>query len=92
MSLKYRIDRFKQEEPGKVFLTDITYLPYKGDQTANLSCIKEVATREIVAYELSTTLKMSIVYNKLEKLKTSRRLYSHRSNDSFGPRFSLYTP
>ena len=60
---------FKQEEPGKVFLTDITYLQYKGGQTAYLSCVKDVATREIVAYELSTTLKMSIVYKTLEKLK-----------------------
>ncbi|MFP3499530.1 IS3 family transposase, partial [Pseudomonas sp. SIMBA_059] len=28
---------FKQDEPGKVFLTDITYLQYKGGQTAYLS-------------------------------------------------------
>ncbi|MBG9477369.1 transposase [Lysinibacillus sphaericus] len=61
---------FKQEEPGKVFLTDITYLQYRGGQRAYLSCVKDVATREIVAYELSTTLKMSLVYKTLEKLKT----------------------
>lgn len=61
---------FKQDEPGKVFLTDITYLQYKGSQTAYLSCVKDVATREIVAYELSSTLKMSIVYKTLEKLNT----------------------
>jgi len=60
---------FKQDEPGKVFLTDITYLQYRGGQTAYLSCVKDVATREIVAYELSTTLKMSIVYKTLAKLK-----------------------
>ncbi|MEG0474060.1 MAG: IS3 family transposase, partial [Solibacillus sp.] len=57
---------FKQDEPGKVFLTDITYLKYRG-QTAYLSCVKDVATREIIAYELSTSLKMSIVYRTLEK-------------------------
>lgn len=51
---------FKQEEPGKVFLTDITYLQYRGRQRAYLSCVKDVATREIIAYQLSTTLKMSI--------------------------------
>lgn len=60
---------FQQEEPGKVFLTDITYLQYRGGQTAYLSCIKDVATREIVAYELSTSLKMRIVYRTLEKLE-----------------------
>jgi putative transposase len=60
---------FKQDEPGKVFLTDITYLRIQGGQTAYLSCVKDVATREIVAYELSTSLRMSIVYRTLEKLK-----------------------
>ncbi len=60
---------FQQEEPGKVFLTDITYLQYRGGKTAYLSCIKDVATREIVAYELSTSLKMRIVYRTLEKLE-----------------------
>ncbi len=59
---------FKQDEPGKVFLTDITYLKYCG-QTAYLSCVNDVATREIMAYELSTSLKMSIVYRTLEKLE-----------------------
>lgn len=59
---------FKQDEPGKVFLTDITYLQYRGGKTAYLSCVKDVATREIVAYVLSPTLKMSIVYQTLEQL------------------------
>lgn len=59
---------FNQNEPGKVFLTDITYLQYGKGQTAYLSCVKDLATREIVAYTLSTTLKMSIVYKTLEQL------------------------
>ncbi|TQR16347.1 IS3 family transposase [Psychrobacillus vulpis] len=58
---------FTQDEPGKVFLTDITYLKYRG-KTAYLSCVKDVASREIVAYELSQTLKMSIVFHTLRKL------------------------
>jgi len=58
---------FTQDEPGKVFLTDITYLKYHG-KTAYLSCVKDVASREIVAYDLSQTLKMSIVFNTLRKL------------------------
>ncbi|KUP05726.1 transposase [Bacillus coahuilensis m2-6] len=60
--------RFHQIEPGKVFLTDITYLQYQGGRTAYLSCVKDVATREIVAYDLSTSLHMSIVYRTLNKL------------------------
>ena len=59
---------FKQDEPGKVFLTDITYLQYRGGKTAYLSCVKDLATREIVAYVLSPTLKMSIVHQTLEQL------------------------
>jgi len=58
---------FTQDEPGKVFLTDITYLKYRGKKVY-LSCVKDAASREIVAYELSKTLKMSIVYNTLMKL------------------------
>lgn len=61
--------RFNQEDPGKVFLTDITYLQYQGGQTAYLSCVKDVATREIVAYDLSTSLNMSIVYRTLNQLR-----------------------
>ena len=60
---------FKQDEPGKVFVTDITYLQFQGGKTGYLSCVKDVATREIVAYELSTSLHMSIVYRTLSKLK-----------------------
>lgn len=60
---------FKQDEPGNVFLTDITYLQFQGGQTAYLSCVKDVATREIIAYELSTSLRLSIVYRTLAKLE-----------------------
>src|SRR5690606_17866976 len=61
--------QFKQDEPGKVFLTDITYLQYRGGQTAYLSCVKDVATREIVAYVLSSSLRMDIVNRTLNKLE-----------------------
>lgn len=60
---------FNQDEPRKVFLTDITYLQFQGGQTAYLSCVKDVATREIIAYEISTSLRMRIVNRTLEKLK-----------------------
>ncbi|WP_026693192.1 IS3 family transposase, partial [Peribacillus kribbensis] len=57
------------EVPGKVLLTDITYLYYGKGQKAYLSCVKDGATREIVAYHLSTSLEMDIVYKTLKKLK-----------------------
>lgn len=65
-----RLNRqFKQDEPGKVLLTDITYFQYDSGQTAYLSSVKDVATREIIAYELSTSLSMRIVFRTLEKLE-----------------------
>jgi putative transposase len=60
---------FQQDEPGKVFLTDITYLQYQGGRTGYLSCVKDVATREIVAHVLSSGLDMSIAYKTLSNLK-----------------------
>ncbi len=39
--------QFNQEEPGKTFVTDITYLQIQGGKTADLSCVKDVATREL---------------------------------------------
>lgn len=64
------LDReFNQGEPGKVLLTDITYLYYGKGQKAYLSCVKDGATKEIIAYHLSTSLKMDIVYSTLKKLK-----------------------
>jgi len=60
--------QFKQDEPRKVLLTDITYLYFGNGQPAYLSCVKDVATREIVAYELSKNLTMNIAYRTLDKL------------------------
>jgi putative transposase len=62
---------FDQEEPGKVYLTDITYVYHGASQPAYLSCVKDASTREIVAYHLSTNLKMDIVYETLKKLDRS---------------------
>ena len=38
---------FKQGIPGKVLLTDISYLPYNGNRMAYLSTIKDASTNEI---------------------------------------------
>ncbi|KKK34452.1 transposase [Mesobacillus campisalis] len=62
---------FGQDVPGKVYLTDITYVYYGSGRPAYLSCVKDVSTREIVAYHLSTNLKMDIVYHTLKKLGQS---------------------
>lgn len=63
---------FKQDVPGKIMLTDITYMPYGNNKMAYLSTIKDSSTNEILAYNLSTSLSIDIVtetINKLVKLK-----------------------
>ncbi|UJF16763.1 hypothetical protein LZ578_12320 (plasmid) [Jeotgalibaca sp. MA1X17-3] len=61
---------FDYGTPYKVLLTDITYLPYGNGQTAYLSTAKDGATGEIIAHHFSTSLKMGLVYQKLEKMST----------------------
>ncbi len=60
---------FKQQEPGKVYLTDITYTYFGKGQKAYLSCVKDSTTKEIVAHHVSSSLEMGIVYRTLEKLE-----------------------
>jgi putative transposase len=61
--------QFHQTEPGKVLLTDITYTYFGGGQPAYLSTVKDVATREIVAFDISRSLSMDIAYNTLNRLQ-----------------------
>lgn len=68
---------FDQEEPGKILLTDITYLYYGKGQKAFLSCVKDGSTREILAYHLSSTLEMDIVYETLRKLELAVGQHFH---------------
>lgn len=56
---------FKQEKPGKVLLTDITYLSYGNYKRAYLSTIKDASTNEIMAYRLSTNLYLDFVLNTM---------------------------
>jgi putative transposase len=60
--------QFDTGEPEKVMLTDITYLHYGNGQKAYLSCVKDGATRQILAYQVSTSLKMPIVTRTLDQL------------------------
>jgi putative transposase len=59
---------FVHSEPGKVLLTDITYLYLENGTPVYLSCVKDGSTREILAYYLSTTLEMRLVYRTLDNL------------------------
>lgn len=70
---------FKQGIVGKVLLTDITYLTYKGGKRAYLSTVKDAETNEILAYEVSSSLNMEIVLRTLYKLKK----HHHLTEDAF---------
>lgn len=54
----------------KILLTDITYLFY-ADGTCYLSTILDACTHEVLAYELSVSLKVDFVINTVEKLITA---------------------
>ncbi|KOF55814.1 transposase [Clostridium sp. DMHC 10] len=65
---------FKQEMPGKVLLTDITYLFYGKGKKAYLSTIKDGSTNEILAYNISDSLTLDIAIDTLYKLKNNRKV------------------
>lgn len=71
---------FKQGVPGKVLLTDITYLTYKNGKRAYLSTIKDAETNEILAYEVSDRITLDIALNTLHKLKQK---HHHLTKDAF---------
>lgn len=60
--------QFDQGEPEKVFLTDITYMHYGNGQCAYLSCVKDGATKQILAHYLSSSLEIIIVERTLDRL------------------------
>mgnify|MGYP002675076918 CR=1 FL=1 len=72
--------QFKIDKPDKVYSTDISYLIYKGGQRAYLSATKDLATKEIVAYNISRNLSMQTAIIGLEEIlknKDCRHLMIH---------------
>ena len=66
-----RLNReFVQDTPYKVFCTDITYIPLNY-RFAYLSAVKDIATGEIVAWNLEKHLEMDLVIKTVAKLKNS---------------------
>lgn len=65
---------FKQNIPGKVLLTDITYLFYGTGKKAYLSTIKDGSTNEILAYNLSDSLGLDIATDTIHKLMQNREI------------------
>lgn len=65
---------FKQEIPGKVLLTDISYLFFKNGQKAYLSTILDASTNEVLAHNISKSLKIDIVTNTIDILLKSNKI------------------
>ena len=64
------LDRnFKQAMPRKILCTDITYLYYGYGRKVYLQAIKDIATREIVSWQLSNNLAMGFVLESVQNLK-----------------------
>jgi len=64
---------FKQNIPGKVLLTDITYLFYGEGNKAYLSTIKDGSTNEILSYNISKKLTLDIATNAVIKLMQDKQ-------------------
>lgn len=61
--------KFVQFVPGRVMCTDITYLYYGQGRRAYLQVVKDVATREILSFRLSSNLTMPFVLESIDELK-----------------------
>ena len=68
---------FKQNVPGKVLLTDITYLSYSKGKRAYLSTIKDSSTNEILSYKLSTSLTLDIATDTIHTLMKNTEIRLH---------------
>ncbi len=60
--------QFHQVVPFKVFCTDITYIPFQS-RFAYLSVIKDIATGEMVAWNLSLYLEMTLVMDTIKNMR-----------------------
>lgn len=82
---------FKQNIPGKIMLTDITYMPYGNNKMAYLSTIKDSSTNEILAYNLSSSLSLDIVTETIDKLIKLRPFRLHKDAFIHSDQGSHYT-
>jgi len=66
--------KFKQDIPGKILCTDITYMYYRQGRKAYLSVVKDIASKEIVSWQLSNNLTMKFVLDSMDDLKNIKTL------------------
>jgi len=59
---------FREHGPGKIILTDITYLFYDHGNKAYLSVMKDAFTKQVLAYAASQSLEVDFVLETMEML------------------------
>jgi len=64
---------FKRSVPYKTFYTDITYLPFN-HRMAYFSAVKDIASHEIVGWNVSPHIGMGLVMKTIEKMKNNKNL------------------
>jgi len=69
---------FKQGVPGKVLLTDITYIKYGMNQMAYLSVIKDGSSNDILAHYTSSRITLDIAIETIDKLIANHKNHLHK--------------
>ena len=82
---------FKQGVPGKVLLTDITYLPYNGNCMGYLSTVKDASTNELLAYHVSDRITLDIATKTIHKLVNNKKITLHEDAFIHSDQGSHYT-
>lgn len=70
--------KFRQKSPYRTFCTDITYLPFNR-KMVYLSAVKDIASREIVAWHMSNNLSIDIALNTIENMKMNPKIPSFKN-------------
>lgn len=73
---------FNQGIPGKVLLTDITYIYYASGKCAYLSTVKDGCTKQIAAYHLGKEMTVRLVTDTIHILKNNQE-YEIKENALF---------
>jgi len=82
---------FKQGIPGKVLLTDITYIPYGINQMAYLSTMKDSSSNDILAYHVSNRITLDIATTTINKLINVHKDALHKDAFIHSDQGSHYT-
>ena len=81
-SVSNKLDRqFGVSEPDKVYSTDITQLNYGQSQKAYLAAFKDLCTKEIISYEVSSRMSLNLTNTAtdraLKNIQQNSRLMVH---------------